>query len=224
MDDILASIRNAITEDIEAKRPAGQMPGDLRGAMREIRSRLGEEVAARPPQTPSVADWRSRNLPPREAPRPHVEDRPPPPPRTTPGFAGILGGEARNPRPSPAEYVPLRGSYAAEEPVIEQPRPSYQEPRYQEQQDYAPTGYLPPPGYNAADYGMMSPDAGSAAASAFQRLADSLMARATGDRGIEDMTRELLRSMLKQWLDDNLPALVERLVREEIERVARRGR
>jgi cell pole-organizing protein PopZ len=29
--------------------------------------------------------------------------------------------------------------------------------------------------------------------------------------------------MLKQWLDENLPSLVERLVREEIERVARRG-
>jgi cell pole-organizing protein PopZ len=34
----------------------------------------------------------------------------------------------------------------------------------------------------------------------------------------------MLKSLLKQWLDDNLPALVERLVREEIERVARRGR
>jgi len=50
------------------------------------------------------------------------------------------------------------------------------------------------------------------------------MARATGDRGLEDMTRDLLRGMLKTWLDDNLPDLVERLVRDEIERVARRGR
>jgi hypothetical protein len=38
------------------------------------------------------------------------------------------------------------------------------------------------------------------------------------------MTRDLLRGMLKHWLDANLPGLVERLVREEIERVARRGR
>jgi cell pole-organizing protein PopZ len=29
--------------------------------------------------------------------------------------------------------------------------------------------------------------------------------------------------MLKQWLDQNLPRIVEQLVREEIERVARRG-
>ena len=44
------------------------------------------------------------------------------------------------------------------------------------------------------------------------------------DRSIEDMTRELLRGLLKQWLDDNLPRMVEQIVREEIERVARRGR
>ena len=35
------------------------------------------------------------------------------------------------------------------------------------------------------------------------------------------LTREMLRPMLKTWLDDNLPAIVERLVAVEIERVAR---
>ena len=56
------------------------------------------------------------------------------------------------------------------------------------------------------------------------RLAETLLSRATGERSIEAMTSELLRGMLKTWLDGNLPELVERLVREEIERVARRGR
>jgi cell pole-organizing protein PopZ len=41
---------------------------------------------------------------------------------------------------------------------------------------------------------------------------------------MEETVKELLRPMLKQWLDDNLPPLVERLVRAEIERVARGGR
>ncbi len=41
---------------------------------------------------------------------------------------------------------------------------------------------------------------------------------------MEETVRDLLRPMLKQWLDDNLPPLVERLVRSEIERVARGGR
>ena len=41
---------------------------------------------------------------------------------------------------------------------------------------------------------------------------------------IEELMREMLRPMLKSWLDDNLPSLVERLVRAEIQRVARGGR
>jgi cell pole-organizing protein PopZ len=35
------------------------------------------------------------------------------------------------------------------------------------------------------------------------------------------MVSDMLRPMVKTWLDDNLPAMVERLVREEIQRVAR---
>ena len=41
------------------------------------------------------------------------------------------------------------------------------------------------------------------------------------DRTLEDVVRELLRPMLKSWLDDNLPQLVERLVRDEITRLVR---
>lgn len=40
------------------------------------------------------------------------------------------------------------------------------------------------------------------------------------NRTLEDLTRELLRPMLKAWLDENLPPLVERIVREEIGRLA----
>ncbi|NWJ26352.1 DUF2497 domain-containing protein [Rhizobium sp. RM] len=43
-------------------------------------------------------------------------------------------------------------------------------------------------------------------------------------RSLEDMAQEMLRPMLQDWLEDNLPTLVERLVREEIERVARGSR
>ena len=41
---------------------------------------------------------------------------------------------------------------------------------------------------------------------------------------VEGLMREMLRPLLRTWLDDNLPAIVEGLVRAEIERVARRGR
>src|SRR5690349_13691948 len=39
------------------------------------------------------------------------------------------------------------------------------------------------------------------------------------DRTLEDVVRDLLRPFLQSWLDENLPAIVERLVREEIARV-----
>jgi uncharacterized protein len=38
---------------------------------------------------------------------------------------------------------------------------------------------------------------------------------------LEDVVRETLRSMLKSWLDENLPGVVERIVQVEIERVIR---
>ena len=70
----------------------------------------------------------------------------------------------------------------------------------------------------------MSGEAAEAVQTAFNRLAANMLNRATGERSIEDLAREMLRGMLKQWLDDNLPSLVERLIREEIERVARHSR
>lgn len=42
-------------------------------------------------------------------------------------------------------------------------------------------------------------------------------------RTLEDLVRELLRPLLREWLDENLPGLVERLVREEIEKLVRRS-
>ena len=42
----------------------------------------------------------------------------------------------------------------------------------------------------------------------------------SGETSLEGLTRELLRPMLAQWLDDNLPAMVEDLVKAEITRIA----
>ena len=55
--------------------------------------------------------------------------------------------------------------------------------------------------------------------SAFNTLAHTVLVQ--NARTLEDLVREMLRPMLKSWLDDNLPNMVERLVRAEIERVAR---
>jgi uncharacterized protein len=58
---------------------------------------------------------------------------------------------------------------------------------------------------------------------AFDDLSSAILSRATSERDIEDITRDMLRNYLSRWLDDNLPGLVEKLVREEIQRVARHG-
>jgi len=59
----------------------------------------------------------------------------------------------------------------------------------------------------------------SAVESAFNSLAHTVLSN--NARTLEDLVKEMLRPMLKSWLDDNLPGLVERIVKAEIERVSR---
>jgi cell pole-organizing protein PopZ len=66
---------------------------------------------------------------------------------------------------------------------------------------------------------LISSDTSIAVDSAFNALAQTVLVK--NARTLEDLVREMLRPMLKSWLDDNLPGLVERLVRSEIERVSR---
>ena len=66
---------------------------------------------------------------------------------------------------------------------------------------------------------LLSPPLGESVMSAFETLAATVVLQNTPM--LERVMRDLLRPMLKTWLDDNLPPLVERLVRAEIERVAR---
>jgi hypothetical protein len=66
---------------------------------------------------------------------------------------------------------------------------------------------------------LLSPEVGETVTSAFEALSAHLAAR--GVEIAQGMAREMMRPMLKAWLDENLPGIVERLVRAEIERVAR---
>jgi cell pole-organizing protein PopZ len=68
---------------------------------------------------------------------------------------------------------------------------------------------------------LLGADASDATMAAFNLLAQSLMSRDGTSRTLEDLVQEMLRPILKNWLDENLPTVVERLVREEIERVSR---
>lgn len=69
---------------------------------------------------------------------------------------------------------------------------------------------------------LVSLQTGEKVAAAFGEL-DAAIA-AGQRRSFDEIAEEMLRPMLTQWLDDNLPTLVERLVREEIERVSRGNR
>jgi len=67
--------------------------------------------------------------------------------------------------------------------------------------------------------GIMSERPGRQVAAAFDELSDVFAA--SRKKSFDEMAEEMMRPMLQDWLDNNLPLLVERLVREEIERVAR---
>lgn len=70
----------------------------------------------------------------------------------------------------------------------------------------------------APEAGLLSHEAIAAVGSAFSSLTETVKKH---DPPLEDLVREALRPALKLWLDDNLPDVVERMVRAEIERAIR---
>lgn len=119
------------------------------------------------------------------------------------------------PPPAPKRVAP-EPAFAVEQasPLPPRPEPPKPEPRPM-----------------AADGGLVSSAAAAASVSALAQLAavpqprDQLGGMPLGDPGrtLEQLIRDLLTPMLKQWLDNNLPSLVERLVQEEIQRMSRQA-
>lgn len=111
------------------------------------------------------------------------------------------------------ENVDLRGAVEAE---LQQPSmpelPRFEVPESQPASDAQPAG-------DALSLSLISAAAGAQIARSFSELAEVF--DGVQRQSIEEMAQEMLRPMLHDWLEDNLPTLVERLVREEIERVAR---
>lgn len=121
------------------------------------------------------------------------------------------------------EVLELTEAMAA--PAPEASKPSFRriEPDQDVVFDEAAAAQPPPPPAAsrapASDSPLLSTAASAAVHSAFGTLAHSVLAQ--NPRTLEDLVKEMLRPMLKAWLDDNLPVMVERLVRAEIERVSR---
>ena len=66
---------------------------------------------------------------------------------------------------------------------------------------------------------LISREVNNAVHAAFNALQQTVLVN--NSRTLEDLLREMLQPVLKAWLDDNLPGMVERLVRVEIEQISR---
>lgn len=67
---------------------------------------------------------------------------------------------------------------------------------------------------------LVSDQVAAVAAASFDKLSATIAMPAAG-RTLEDVVREMLRPMLQQWLDDNLPGIVQETVQAEVERISR---
>jgi uncharacterized protein len=125
-------------------------------------------------------------------------------------------------------HQPVSPHQVRQEPPPQSIYPYSQQGQFQSHaQPYGRGAFAPHEGSHlhgaAAPPALISGYAEQSARRSFEDLANTVMSRALNGRDLEDMTRDMLRIYLSRWLDENLPPLVERIVREEIERVARRG-
>jgi hypothetical protein len=151
----------------------------------------------------------------------------------------IISEERPGPTPAPAASAPLEAppSAAPAEPQpstaerieplamprVVWPRPEA-EPVARTASVFAPAieqlaAESPPQAEATNSEPLVSAEAQAAIAHSFEAL--SVGVAVQNSTIIEEAVREMIRPMLKAWLDDNLPSLVEGLVRAEIQRVAR---
>jgi cell pole-organizing protein PopZ len=209
MEEILASIRRIIADDETKVRP----PEPLKPA-----------AVAAPPPRPAAAPPKS----------PEAAVTAPPTPATSQEdidemLAGLDAAPKTNgkaPDDGVADVLDLTESMAAPSPqppvfrTIEgqsdvffsegDPEPPAPPPRLEEP---------PRPARMPVESTLMSSTTSAAVDAAFNTLAHTVLTQ--NARTLEDLVTEMMRPMLKAWLDDNLPGLVERVVRAEIERVSR---
>ena len=228
MEEILASIRRIIADD-EAKPAAAEKPASPPAAAKPAVMKDIPPSAIAPAPKPVAA--------PKPAPPP-----PPPPPAPEPASnnqddidAMLASLDAATPEadirpaqpeadvfeltdemalPDPAPPAPPAASFNKIEPAddieFSEAKASRRQPAYE------------PPFESAPARPILSHSTVSAVESAFNSLANTVLSN--NARTLEDLVKEMLRPMLKSWLDDNLPGLVERIVKAEIERVSRGGR
>jgi uncharacterized protein len=246
MEEILASIRRIIADD-EAKPPPVEKaaepakpaaaPAAKPAAMNDIpSSRIAPpQLAAEKPAAPPPAAKPAAPPPPAPAASNSQDD-----------IDALLAGldeatpapEVRVPEPEPEpDVLELTDEMAMEMAAPTPPPPSFRKVEPRDDLEFAELAPPPPrpvgpqPSYQPVDFNppplppqqpILAQSTVSAVESAFNSLAHTVLS--SNARTLEDLVKEMLRPMLKSWLDDNLPGLVERIVKAEIERVSRGGR
>jgi cell pole-organizing protein PopZ len=229
MEEILASIRRIIADD-EAKPPPAEKVAS-------------PAVVPEPPKVekPAAPARPAADIsPPKVAPAaPKAPPPPPPPPATSNSqddIDALLSGldeatsaeEIRPPQPE-ADVFELTDEMAV--PSVASPQPSFHRVEPDDDIEFTESAAsrtisrqpaYDPPSFEAPvapSQPILSQSTVSAVESAFNTLAHTVLSN--NARTLEDLVKEMLRPMLKSWLDDNLPGLVERIVKAEIERVSR---
>lgn len=235
MEEILASIRRIIADD-EAKPPVPEKPA-VAAAPEPVKP------AAAPARPTAVAE---KPAPVAAAPKPAPSPPPPPAPAAEASnnqddIDALLAGldqatSAEEIRPAQAEpeVLELTDEMAVPTPPTPPPpQPSFRKVEPSDDIEFAEAAAsraTQRPVYDAPMFdtpmapqqAILSQSTVSAVESAFNTLAHTVLSN--NARTLEDLVKEMLRPMLKAWLDDNLPGLVERIVKAEIERVSRGGR
>lgn len=243
MEEILASIRRIIADD-EAK-PAEAKPSEAKTP--EARTPEAKTPEAKPaaPEKPAPAATKPAAKPPamRDIPPSAIAPKPAAPePAAVPNSqddidAMLASLDAATPeadiRPSQpdADVFDLTDEMALPDPPPAPVAAAFHKIEPQDDIEFTESAaartahrqpsYEPPPFESAAppQPQILSRSTVSAVESAFHSLANTVLSN--NARTLEDLVKEMLRPMLKSWLDDNLPGLVERIVKAEIERVSR---
>ena len=200
MEEILASIRRIIADDDGVKPPV------------RPEAKPQEPVAkAPPPAPPKPAANKQDDI---DAMMAGLMDEPEPAPAPSapePEPADVLELTEAMQAPAEPAFRKIEGTQDVVFDDAPEPAPL---PRTAEPPRAPPIPPMPMP-----EPAIISSATAAAVDSAFNALAHTVLVQ--NAKTLEDLVKEMLRPMLQHWLDNNLPTLVERLVRAEIERVAR---
>lgn len=207
MDEILASIRRIIADDQTARE--GDIP------MPEVKTFAPEPVSAAPlvPE-PALAAQPSAWAAPDQA---AIDD--------LMAQDDVLDLADHPEFAAPADDIDFRDVPLGDPPPSVDVQEAWSAPQPEPESEPVLAGApseLPPAPPVAPAEPLISRNTDAAVSAAFSSLANTILTH--NARTLEDLVGDMLRPMLKTWLDDNLPVIVERLVRAEIERVARGGR